>query len=66
MTGIAASIADPAREAPAADPEEAVMMRNGITRVQADHYHVGGYRYTNLADAIAQVTRDAGAARTGR
>jgi len=48
---------------PAPDPEAAVMIRNGITRVRADHYEVDGYRYGNLADAIAQVTRHSRAGR---
>ena len=60
MTGIAAPGLGAATRAPAADPEADVMLRNGITRVPADHYHVGGYRYTNLADALAQVTRGSG------
>lgn len=42
-------------------PDEAdLMVRNGITRVRADQYHVDGYRYTSLADALAQVRRGAG------
>ena len=39
--------------------EADLMARNGITRVRADHYDVDGYRYTNLADALAQVRRGA-------
>ena len=39
--------------------EADLMVRNGITRVRADHYLVDGYRYTNLADALAQVRRGA-------
>ena len=46
--------------APDGKDEAALMARNGITRVPADHYHVDGYRYTNLADALAQVRRGAG------
>ena len=65
MTETAASMPDPLPQATASDPEEAVMMRNGITRVRADQYHVDGYRYTNLGDAMAQVARGAHA-RTGR
>lgn len=42
-----------------ADPNFALMERNGITRVRVDHYQVDGYRYTNLADALAQVGRAA-------
>lgn len=53
-------------DAPGDSGEAAMMARNGIVRVPADHYHVDGYRYTNLADALAQVRRGAGqrAART--
>lgn len=46
------------RTTPAED-ELALMARNGIARVRADQYHVDGYRYTNLADALAQVGRAA-------
>jgi hypothetical protein len=35
----------------------AMMARNGIVRVPADQYHVDGFRYSNLADALAQVVR---------
>lgn len=42
-----------------ADTEAALMARNGITRVRADQYHVDGYRYGRLADALAQVGRGA-------
>ncbi len=34
-----------------------MMERHGIALVRADQYHVDGYRYTNLADAIAQAGR---------
>ena len=30
----------------------------GISRVPADYFHYGKYRYTNLKDAIAQAKRD--------
>lgn len=40
------------------DAEIEMMARNRITRVAAYQYHVDGYRYSNLADAIAQVTRE--------
>ena len=53
--------AAPPGTATAADLEFAMMERNGITRVPADQFHVDGYRYSNLADALAQVTRGAGA-----
>ena len=41
----------------AAELETATMARYGIMRVPADQYHVGGYRYTSLADAVAQAKR---------
>lgn len=33
----------------------------GIVRVPVDYFHVGGFRYTVLSDAIAQAKRDQGA-----
>lgn len=41
------------------DMDEAVMARNGITRIVTHHYLVDGYRYTTLADALSQVRRGA-------
>ena len=40
-----------------ADDELATLARNGIVRVPAFHYLVDGYRYSNMADAMAQVAR---------
>ena len=42
-----------------ADPadESALMARHGITRTTVQHYFVDGYRYTSLADALAQAKR---------
>lgn len=40
-----------------AEHDRELMDRHGITVVRADQYHVDGYRYTNLADAIAQAGR---------
>jgi len=37
--------------------QEAEMKRLGIRRVSIDTFHVGAYRYSNLADAIAQAER---------
>ncbi|MGF7152251.1 hypothetical protein FHS96_005922 [Sphingomonas zeicaulis] len=37
----------------------AQMSRLGITRVPADQFHYKGFRYTRLADAVAQAERDA-------
>lgn len=48
-----------AAETPDLDPDVAIMERNGIIRVPAHQYWVDGYRYTNLADALAQVNRSA-------
>jgi len=47
----------PAGPGPETDDETALMARNGITRTIAHHYHVDGYRYTRLADALAQAGR---------
>ena len=33
------------------------MAKHGITRIPVDYFHVGGFRYTNLSDAIAQAKR---------
>ena len=63
-------ITDPAPAGTAAQPlpdaEVAVMARNGITRVPAFQYHVDGFRYGNLADAMAQVARRGRAERNAR
>lgn len=40
-----------------AEPDRALMERNGITRVTTYQYRVDGYRYTQLTDALAQVAR---------
>jgi hypothetical protein len=31
--------------------------RHGIVRVPGEHFEYGGYRYTNLSDALAQAKR---------
>jgi hypothetical protein len=46
---------------PAADRTEATA-KYGITRVPVDYFHYKEFRYTNLADAIAQATRENGTA----
>jgi hypothetical protein len=33
------------------------MAKYGITRVSVNYFHYGDFRYTNLADAIAQAKR---------
>ena len=45
------------------EADAALLERNGITRVRADQFHVGGYRYGNVTDALAQVARGAGGRR---
>jgi hypothetical protein len=50
----------PAPPAPPPLPQEmdpAALARLGITRVAAEHFHVGPYRYSKLADAIAEAKR---------
>lgn len=42
-------------EGPDASPAE--LARLGVTRVQTEHFQVGPYRYTNLADALAEARR---------
>jgi hypothetical protein len=37
---------------PATDEDQ--MARYGITRVPVDYFHFKGFRYTSLADAVAQ------------
>ena len=41
----------------AEERETLALALNGITRVEVSHYLVDGYRYTSLADAMAQVRR---------
>lgn len=48
-----------------ADRDRELMDRHGITLVRADQYHVGGYRYTSLADAVAQARRHAASSGPG-
>jgi hypothetical protein len=43
------------RPAPADD--SALMAAHGITRTAVHHFFVDGYRYTKLADALAQAKR---------
>ena len=50
--------ADKVCQAAAGDEEGgAEMKRYGITRVQVDYFHLAGFRYTSLRDAIAQARR---------
>ena len=47
---------DNGRALPVSDLE--LMDRYGIIRTPADYFHYGQFRYTNLADAVAQAERD--------
>jgi hypothetical protein len=50
---------------PTVGPDAAEQMaKYGITRVPADYFHYREYRYTNLADAIAQAKRQHPAVRS--
>lgn len=44
---------------PESADQQALMSQHGITRVPADRYHYKEWRYSNLADAVAQARRDA-------
>jgi len=44
----------------------ALMVQYGITRVPADAFHLGKWRYSNLDDAVAQARRIAAAPTKGR
>ena len=66
MAPVAPMAEDPDDAALRDDPDAAVMARNGITRVTVHQYHVDGYRYSSLRDAMAQVGRGAEARGTGR
>ena len=47
--------ADPSQAAdPSTDDE---LLKLGITRVSIDYFHVGEFRYTSLADALAEARR---------
>lgn len=48
---------DSGQAALALESEVDLMARHGIVRVPADQFHVGGFRYTNFADALAQARR---------
>ncbi len=50
--------ADQDKSNPSMSPEAAEeMAKYGITRVPADYFRLGEYRYTNLKDAVAQAKR---------
>ena len=56
-----APAASPPADAPATDADLALMAQSGITRIETFQYHVGGYRYSTLRDALAQAGRTSGA-----
>jgi hypothetical protein len=41
----------------ATEAENASIAEYGITRVSADRFDVAGFRYTHVADAVAQARR---------
>ena len=47
----------PPAVAPLESEAESEMSRLGITRVPMDYFHVGEFRYTSLADAVAEARR---------
>jgi len=47
----------PAAKPAPADDDSALMAAHGITRTTVHHFFVGGYRYSKLADALAQAKR---------
>ena len=53
-------MADQDKGIAAGDADEAALLtRNGITKVTVHQFHVDDYRYSSLADALAQVRRSA-------
>jgi hypothetical protein len=46
-----------AAPASAEEADDALMARFDIVRISADQFHVDGYRYTHLAEALAQARR---------
>jgi hypothetical protein len=50
---------DPTEIAKSDQASAELMTAHGITRVPVDYFHYKSFRYTNLADAIAQANRDA-------
>lgn len=41
---------------------DALLEEHGIVRVPADTFRYGGYRYTNIKDAVAEAKRNPGRA----
>jgi len=51
---------DAAMDPGATSADEAAMLeRNGITRITVHQYHVDGFRYSSIGEAMAQVKRAA-------
>lgn len=50
--------ADDSGPSPAVGPKDTEdMAKYGIARIPVDYFHIGGFRYTNLNDAVAQAKR---------
>lgn len=45
------------RESQRATSAAGELERHGISKVSVDHFEVGGYRYSNLKDAVAEAER---------
>ena len=53
-------MAEPDKDAAARIADEAALLaRNGITKTAVHQFHVDTYRYSSLAEALAQVARSA-------
>jgi hypothetical protein len=52
-------------EAALPDNEAADLARYGISRVRSHSYHLGDFRYSNIADAVAQARRVERSAKDG-
>lgn len=54
-------LADHDKSISSVSPEAAAeMAQYGITRIPADYYRLGEFRYINLKDAVAQAKRQKG------
>ena len=50
--------ADPKKLSPSLSSADVRTMETyGITRIPVDYFHFGGFRYTNLKDAVAEAKR---------
>lgn len=50
-------MADEAAQGRKHELSEQAMRKYGIERVPVDYFHIHGYRYTDLQDAVAQAIR---------